>query len=499
VTAGDFLVALGRRAVDDAEREAFRDHDESLDYAALARRVAGAAEELRPLPQRLGLLGASSIDWLVTDLAAWAVGKELVSLPHFFSDAQLAHIVADTGLKTVIAAADQMDRAGRLADHIVPMPRAVAAWRPAQMTGLRIVYTSGSSGTPKGVLLGASQMRHSCAALLKASDAQAGDRHLSVLPYALLLEAICGIYLPILAGGSCIIAADVVQAQGSEIGVRLGEAAARERPTTSVLVPQLLQAWTILASVGRVQIPDSLRFVAVGGAAVPGAIAQRAWEVGIPVYEGYGLTECCSVVAVNRPGERRCDTVGRPLPGCDLRIADDGEIVVRSPAVAQGYLGRTDGPADGEWRTGDLGRIDVDGYLHVSGRKDNLIVTANGRNVTPEWVETMLLADPGIARCAVLPAPDGQLALLMEPSLLAAAWFAKANEARLASLIESLTAAAPDYARPRRFALLPPEGFAAAGLLTPNGRPRRRDIAARYDEYFVNPESKTTELQHAIF
>lgn len=496
---GDVLVALGRRAVADAGRLAFRDQGESLDYAALARRVAGAAEKLRSLPQRFGLLGASSIDWLVTDLAAWATGKELVSLPHFFSDAQLAHIVADAGLETVVAAADQFERAGRLAGHVVQMPRADADWRPAEMTGLRIVYTSGSSGTPKGVLLGADQMRHSSAALLQVSGAQADDRHLSVLPYALLLEAICGIYLPILAGGSCVIAADIVQAQGAEIGVRLGETAARERSTTSVLVPQLLQAWTIMASVGRVQVPDSLRFVAVGGAAIPDAIAVRAWEVGIPVHEGYGLTECCSVVAVNRPGARRAGTVGKPLPGCDLRVAEDGEIVVRGPAVAQGYLGRKDGPVDAEWRTGDLGRIDADGYLCVSGRKDNLIVTANGRNVTPEWVETMLLADPRIARCVVLPAPDGQLSVLIEPSSLAAVWFAKASEARLADLIDTLTDAAPDYARPRRIALLPPDGFTAAGLLTANGRPRRRETAARYAEFFANLESRTTELQHAVF
>lgn len=496
---GDVLVALGRRAAEDGRRLAFRDQGDSLDYAALARRVAGAAEQLRPLPQRLGLLGASSIDWLVTDLAAWVAGKELVSLPHFFSDAQLAHIVADAGLETVIAAVDQLDRAGRLAGHVVPMPRTEAAWQPAKMTGLRVVYTSGSSGTPKGVLLGADQMRHSCAALLQVSGAHAEDRHLSVLPYALLLEAICGIYLPILAGGSCVIAADVVQAQGVEIGVRLGETAAREKPTTSVLVPQLLQAWTIMASVGRVQVPDSLRFVAVGGAAVPDAIAARAWEVGIPVHEGYGLTECCSVVAVNRPGDRRAGTVGKPLPGYDLRIAEDGEIVVRGPAVAQGYLGRKDGPANGEWCTGDLGRIDADGYLCVSGRKDNLIVTANGRNVTPEWVETMLQADPRIARGVVLPAPDGQLAVLIEPSAPAASWFAKVNETQLADLIDTLTAAAPDYARPRRIALLPPDGFAAAGLLTANGRPRRQETAARYAEFFANPESRTMELQHAVF
>jgi acyl-CoA synthetase (AMP-forming)/AMP-acid ligase II len=318
-----------------------------------------------------------------------------------------------------------------------------------------------------------------------------------VLPYALFLEAICGIYLQILAGGSFVIASDIVEAKGSEIGIRLGDTAAQVKPTTCVMVPQLLQAWTILASVGRVQVPDSLRFVAVGGAAVPEPIATRAWEVGIPVYEGYGLTECCSVVAVNRPGQRRSGTVGRPLPGCDLRIASDGEIIVRSPAVAQGYLGRTDGPTGGEWYTGDLGHLDVDGYLSVTGRKDNLIVTANGRNVTPEWVETMLLADPRIARCVVLPAPDGQLALLIESSTLAAGWFEKAGKTRLLELVESLTTAAPAYARPRRIALMPPDGFSAAGLLTPNGRPRRRDVAARYAEFFAGPT--TMEMQHAVF
>ncbi|MEK9969401.1 MAG: AMP-binding protein, partial [Ferrovibrio sp.] len=441
----------------------------------------------------------SSIDWLVADLAAWSTGKRLVPLPHFFSDTQLDHIVADAGIAVIIAADSQIPRARRLCGTVVGMPHGEAAWQDVEMSGARIVYTSGSTGAPKGVLLGTSQMRHSCAALLQATDAGPADRHLSVLPYSLLLEAVCGIYLPILAGGSCVIAADVVQAQGPEIGVRLGEAAAREKPSTTVLVPQLLQAWTLLASVGRVMVPDSLRFVAVGGAAVPDTIAARAWELGIPVYEGYGLTECCSVVAVNRPGERRPGTVGRPLPGCDLRIADDGEIVVRSPSVAMGYLGRTDGPAAGEWRTGDLGRLDADGYLRVSGRKDNLIVTANGRNVAPEWVETMLLADPRIARCVVLAAPDGQLAALIEPSSLGAPWFAKADAERLAALTATLAAAAPEYARPRYVAHMQPEGFSSAGLLTANGRPRRREIAARYSEFFIGHEGQHMEMQHAVF
>jgi long-subunit acyl-CoA synthetase (AMP-forming) len=493
----DVLAALGR--LEDSDSIAFSDDAGAITYAALARRVAGAAQVLRGLPPVLGLLGASSIDWLVTDLAAWMTGKTLVPLPHFFADAQLAHIIADAGIATVLAAGDQSGRARALAAQALPLPRSEAAWQPAGMTGTRIVYTSGSTGAPKGVLLGASQMHQSCTTLLEASGATATDTHLSVLPYALLLEAICGIYLPILAGGRCAIAADVVTAQGPDIAVRLGEAAAREKPSTTVLVPQLLQAWVMMASIGRVAVPDSLRFVAVGGAAVPDTIAARAWELGIPVHEGYGLTECCSVVAVNRPGERRPGTVGRPLPGCDIRIAADGEIVVRGAAVAQGYLGRDDGPRDGLWHTGDLGSLDADGYLRVTGRKDNLIVTANGRNIAPEWVETMLLADPRIGRCVVLAAPDGQLAALLEAAPLGAAWLGKADATRLAGLVATLTAAAPDYAVPRRIAVAAPDALAAAGLLTANGRPRRRAIADRFDDFFTAPSGQTMEMQHAVF
>lgn len=493
----DVLAALDRLAT--AEQVAFSDHAGSITYATLARRVAGAAERLRSLPPVLGLLGPSSIDWLVTDLAAWMAGKTLVPLPHFFADAQLTHIIADAGITTVLAAGEQMARAQTFGVETMLLPQDEAGWQPATMTGTRIVYTSGSTGAPKGVLLGPAQMRQSCAALLQASGAGATDRHLSVLPYALLLEAICGIYLPILAGGSCAIDATVVAAQGPEIAVRLGEAAARARPSTMVLVPQLLQAWVMMASIGRVAVPDSLRFVAVGGAAVPDSIAARAWELGIPVHEGYGLTECCSVVAVNRPDDRRPGTVGRPLSGCNVSIAPDGEIVVRGVAVAQGYLGRSDGPADGLWHTGDLGSLDAEGYLHVTGRKDNLIVTANGRNIVPEWVETMLLADPRIGRCVVLAAPDGQLAVLLEASPLGAAWLGRADQTRLAGLVSTLAAAAPDYAIPRRIAVIAPDGLATAGLLTANGRPRRREIAARYLDFFSVHDGQTMEMQHAVF
>src|SRR3546814_3990040 len=126
--------------------------------------------------------------------------------------------------------------------------------RCALVTGVQtcaLPISSGSTGQPKGARLGAAQIMHTCAALLHAASALADDRHLSVLPYALLLEAICGIYLPLLAGGRCHIAANVAAASGADIPVQLGEVLDRFRPTTTVLVPQLLQGLVMAAQVGR--------------------------------------------------------------------------------------------------------------------------------------------------------------------------------------------------------------------------------------------------------
>lgn len=497
----DILLRLHDLARDKAgseDRIAFSEAGNQIGWQGLSRRVSGAAGVLAAHPDPIGLLAPSSIDWLVADLAGWAAGKTIVPLPHFFSDAQLEHIVRDAGIKTIMADASQRARlAGSgIPQTALPQAKAEATAQLPAMRGRRIVYTSGSTGNPKGAVLGPDQIRSTCAAVMQAMQASTADRHLAVLPYSLLLEAICGIYLPILAGGHCTIAPHVAAASGPDIATLLGEAVAQHRPSTLVLVPQLLQAWVMVAAVGRVEIPDSLRFVATGGAAVPDSLAERAWQLGIPVHEGYGLTECGSVVAVNRPGLRRAGTVGQPLPGYDVRIAPDGEIIVRSESVAEAYLNRTDGPTAGIWHTGDIGRIDTDGYLQVSGRKDNLIVTGNGRNISPEWVETMLLADPRIARAVVLRAADGQIAALLEPSLLGEAWAKSTSPAGLRRLVDTAMTAAPRYAVPRHLALLGPGALASRQLLTPNGKPRRREIAAAFSDQFHNPDD--VETRHAF-
>ena len=313
--------------------------------------------------------------------------------------------------------------------------------------------------------------------LADAIGANNSDTYLSVLPLPLLLETICAICVPVLAGARMRFDPPLTAsiARGQPQG--LSGSFERSAPTTSVLVPELIGAWLAeLAAVGR-RAPESLRFVAVGGAPVSASLAQKAWDKGIPVHEGYGLSECCSVVSVNRPGRRRAGTVGEPLPRLTVRI-DDNEIVVDGPTVMSGYQNR--GEAVRPWRTGDLGQLDSDGYLRIAGRKDNLIVTSFGRNVSPEWIEALLTADERIAAAAVIGHGEAHLRALIIPSLEGAAWFSKISKAQALLTLAYICREAPSYAVPRDFALVDRQEAIRRNLLTSNGRFRRALIPQAY-------------------
>jgi long-subunit acyl-CoA synthetase (AMP-forming) len=182
-------------------------------------------------------------------------------------------------------------------------------------------------------------------------------------------------------------------------------------------------------------------------------------------------------VSVNRPGKRKPGTVGQPLPGLHVEI-DDGEIVVDGPTVMAGYQNR--GPAQRPWRTGDLGRLDGDGFLTIAGRKDNLIVTSYGRNVSPEWVESLLLGDERIAACAVLGHGEPHLRALIIPSAAGVAWFSRAPRAHVLLGLAAACREAPSYAVPRDYVAVDRAEAVRSNLLTPNGRFRRALLPQAY-------------------
>ena len=322
-------------------------------------------------------------------------------------------------------------------------------------------------------MIGAAQMSASLAALAPLIQAGPSDRHLSVLPLPQLLEQICGIYLPVLAGAEVHFDFAATQALfGGDAGALLA-ATERVRPTTCVVVPGLLSRWVAALEAAGARAPDSLRFVAVGGAASAPALLRAAWARGIPAHEGYGLSECCAVVAMNRPRANVIGTAGEVLDGIDLRI-EEVEITVAGPTVMSRYLGGP--PAPERWRTGDLGRLE-NGRLIVEGRKDTLLVTPEGRNISPEWVEQRVDADPRVLASALGLRRDGALVLVVVAC-------APVEPAEIALRLSDL----PAYARPVEAILTGPD---EPGLLRPAGTPDRA-VAAR-----IIAERRGTPLQPA--
>jgi long-chain acyl-CoA synthetase len=461
------------------EATAFSDDKAGVTRREFAARIAGHVGEFRDLPDTIGLFGPNGIDWAIALLAAWTAGKTVVPLPSFFSRQQLEHICRDAGIEHIILTRDAGNSAaavGLAQSQIHDRPGEAL---PSAKNGAGIiVYTSGSTGQPKGVRFRLEQLEWQARTLATAIDASPRDAYLSVLPLPLLLETIAAICVPMLVEARTHFASAIAESLGASRPADLLSEVAARKPTTMIVVPQLLASWVAQLEAKRQTAPDSLRFVAVGGAPIAEALVKRAWHLGIPVHEGYGLTECCSVVALNRPGCRKPGTAGKPLPGVRVCV-EDGELVVSGPAIMERYV-RGGSRTDPTWRTGDLGTIDQDGCLRVSGRKDSLLVMASGRNVSPEWVEAMVLADPRIAACAVLGHGESQLSVLLIPSAVGERWLIEAPRAHILLWLEQICIEAPAYAVPRDFVICPGGEGRLIGLLTSNGRISRIAAARAY-------------------
>ena len=238
------------------------------------------------------------------------------------------------------------------------------------------------------------------------------------------------------------------------------------------MVPELLDLVVAAAEKGW-PVPASLRFVAVGGGSVARELLARAAAVGLPVYEGYGLSEGASVVCLNTPEAHRPGTVGRPLPHARLRIDGRGEVMIRG-ATMLGYLGATPQNPGADLATGDLGELDDDGYLHLRGRLRNVYITTLGRNVSPEWVEREIVCEPGIRQVLVHGEARPYAVALIVPD--SANTTPEVIECSIANANRRL----PDYARVRRWTCVPGPFGVSEGLATANGRLRREAIVSRY-------------------
>lgn len=399
----------------------------------------------------------NGIAWVASDLACIMAGAACVPLPPFFTPQQCEYAMRDAGVSLVITQEPAPgDTAMTLADETISLVE--VRHPPARLLPrtAKITYTSGTTGTPKGVCLSQEAMERVAQSLLNAVGNTMSSRHVCLLPLAILLENIGGVYTALLAGATCILP------QVAHEPDALAGAINRAKATSCILVPELLR----MLIAAETKMP-SLRFAAVGGARVAASLLQTAHKKNIPAYEGYGITENASVITLNTPQSHRHGTAGKPLSHVELAIKD-GEIHVRHPLFL-GYLGE-EAPRPEWYATGDLGEFDAEGFLVIHGRRRNVFITSYGRNVSPEWPESLLSAHPEIM----------QAALFGEARPFNVAVIVTAFPGRIPEIIAQVNAGLPNYARIGRYVIATQPFLPQNGQLTGNGRLKREAIFQAY-------------------
>ena len=448
----------------------------TISYAALPQHLRDISAELAALGiRRLAIYGDNSIDWALIDLAAMSSNIIVVPIPLFFSNAQIQHLCEASKVDAIFAdrpfptSMDTKISAKTLNGYFMKLP--VSLESPTAPPFQKITFTSGSTGDPKGACLSTDTLLTITSSLASALTSSELGSHLCLLPFSTLLENVAGIYLPLWMGRTvCIdsptklgllsnhqfdtqIFCNQVQASGAE---------------SVILLPQMLKD---IIERGDAMRLKALKFIAVGGGKVAPELLHRAHHAGLQVYEGYGLTECGSCVALNTPDATRIGSVGKPLPHARVRVSDDGEIWVTGAAM-QGYLADT--VTLSEIPTGDAGHLDEDGFLYVTGRIKNVLVSSFGRNISPEWVEGQLLSVPEIEQAIVFGEAQPQLsaALVLDDAI---------SDERLRLLIEKINARLPDYAHIMSWTRTSRRFSVEDGTMTDTGKPRRDRIAHRYE------------------
>lgn len=504
------------------------------------------------------LLAENSWDWLCCDLGIQAAGG--VTVPVYPStQSRLVHYIADD-CEAVLAIASGPQQAEklelshrlrsvlRLEDDIAswttsqPAPAAAAevARRLRALDGSQVasmVYTSGTTGDPKGVVLA-----HDCFVAMTESVLQVyklgpADSELSYLPYAHVLERTSGLLTAIAAGvqiwvsrGTEHLVEDIWVARPT---VMLGVPRVFEKVVKAVQdqvknEPPLKQAifrWAM--GVGESRIPDRaagplsglqlvvaerlvlaslreritggrLRFFISGGAPLLKEVEEFFWCLGVPIYQGWGLTETNSGACANTETEHRFGSVGKPFPGVEVKVAADGELLVSSPGNMVGYHGRPEATRetfeDGWLRTGDIGKIDEEGYVWITDRKKDLIKTSGGKYVAPQPLEARLEAYRHVQSAVVVGDGRPYVTALIVPDWEAVIRDEGLHEppenlvddpvvcSRFQAMVDELNLELASFETLKYFRLLPRDFAEAEGELTPTLKTKRRVIQQRYQD-----------------
>ena len=406
-----------------------------------------------------------------------------------------------------------------------------------------LIYTSGTTGMPKGVMISHGNILANITGLKDAFDIDEHDRFLSILPLSHAFERTVGCYLPIGAGASIayppgiealdvalkgfrpsvlVVVPRILETIYAQISSRLEQGPTHIRKLFSLAgklglrevehrmrgekIPALLRLQNSILDLFvfsrfRDRLGGMIKYIACGGAPLKRELGMFFYSAGLPVMEGYGLTETGPVLTVNRPESFRYGTVGTALRNTEITIDDEGEIIVRGPQVSRGYYRDPDATAevftdDGWFHTGDIGSLTADGYLLITDRKKDIIVTRGGKCVAPQRIENTLILDPFIHQAVVVGENHRYLSALIVPDMTRLVDWATscgisfAREGELldhkgvreyyASRIEEAQALLPRFEKVRKFTLMWEPFTEDRGEVTPSLKIKRNVIMRRY-------------------
>lgn len=518
---------------------------------------------------KLAIMLRNSRDWVIVDQAA--IGLGLITVPLYLDDRpdNIAYILEHAEVSLlVVEGKTQWRRLASVLDRLPSVktivslhalehedgnpsdPRLIAAsdmlfglegdWQTQKLQAdslCTIVYTSGTTGRPKGVMLSHRNLLSNAHAASQCASFGVNDSFLSFLPLSHTLERTGGYLLPIVVGASVAFARSIPQ---------LGEDLVTIRPTVLVSVPRIyesiyakiqagltrksplarklfewtvrvgwrrfewqqgragwspgLMLWPLLERIVAKKVLDRvggrIRFAVCGGAPIPPAIARFFIGLGLPVHHGYGLTEASPVVTVNRPEDNIPESIGTVIPGVEVRLGEQDELLVKGPSVMLGYWKNPEATAasfdsQGWLRTGDKARIDSNGHVFITGRLKDIIVLGNGEKLPPADMEMAIQLHPLFEQALIVGEgrPFLSALLVLNPE----AWAAKAAELdvsadsdedlrsrfverTLLTIVNGQLGSFPGYARIRRLVLLREPWTIDNGLLTPTLKMKRNRI-----------------------
>ena len=570
----------GRIALRYKDNKIFRD----ITFRELASRVQELAAGLTALGvtrgDKVALLSENRPEWAITDLAVLSIGGVVVPIYPTLPAAQVAYIVGNSEAKAlVVSDAKQMKKAlearkeapglqllvtmdaGATSDDATihtfasllkkgqeaPFPENSyeTLWKSVTPTDTAsLVYTSGTTGDPKGAMLTHGNFVANVDSALQffASDGNPvtqNDVFLSFLPMCHAFERTTGYYLPLRAGASVAycegvrtLMDDMAAAQPTlmvcvprvyeSMQERMQDTAAKQPESKQRIFTKALKTGKALAqskgfapflalenlvydrlvfSKIRARFGGRFRFFVSGGAALNADTAYFFRAIGIPIAEGYGMTEASPVMAVNPPNANKIGTVGRVVTGGDFKIAGDGEILYRGPNVMAGYWKNETATkeildADGWLHTGDIGTLDADGYLKITDRKKDIIVLANGKNVAPQPIEAEIKKSPFVSEIVLIGDKQNIITALVLPNKAKLSEWAKAenlswdsDEAmmekpeirkKMKQEIDAHSADLADFEKVKKFTLLPATFSVESGELTPTLKIKRKVVLQKF-------------------